>query len=387
MKAIVGNPARKEQFYKRPDVRKDILEAVSSNENLLISAPRRVGKTSILFNLIDDPDENIYAVYVNTEGVDDPDYFFYQILRAILNVDQLETFGKFSREVKSLLNEWANRVSDINLGPVGVKINPIEKKPCYEQLLDFLTKIKLDGKTILLMVDEFPLTIEHIHAKHGEDIVSLFLDKNRVLRQTPEFNHKIKFIYTGSIGLFTAVKRINCTDRVNDLKEIRIKQLKKVEAKDFVKNLLNDKITNEIDDSIIEYILSKIELWIPFYFQLIVKEIAEMVIYEEKELNNKTIDLAFEKVVENGNIYFEHFKSRLLKVFKDSKQLLFVQQFLINLKQKENYGRNETIDLSNKLGVFDSVEDIIDVLKHDGYIVETDSNFSFYSPILKKWWR
>gem|GEM_PF-4112459 len=61
--------------------------------------------------------------------------------------------------------------------------------------------------------------------------------------------------------------------------------------------------------------------------------------------------------------------------------------YIINLKQKENYGRNETIDLSNKLGVFDSVEDIIDVLKHDGYIVETDSSFSFYSPILKKWWR
>ena len=176
MRTIVGSPARKDQFYKRPDVRRIILEAVSSNQSLLISAPRRVGKTSILFDLIDDPDENVYAVYVNTEGVDDPDTFFCKLLKEILNADNLENFGKFSGRSKSLLKEWASRISEISLGQVALKFNSAEKKSNYEQFCDFLDGIQLEGKQILLMIDEFPMTIEHIYEKFGEQVTSKFLD-------------------------------------------------------------------------------------------------------------------------------------------------------------------------------------------------------------------
>lgn len=386
MKTIVGSPARKEQFYKRPDVRRIILEAVSSNHNLLISAPRRVGKTSILFDLIDEPDENIYAVYVNTEGVDDPDTFFCKLLKEILNADNLENFGKFSGRSKSLLKEWASRISEISLGQVSLKLNSAEKRSNYEQFYEFLDGIQLEGRQILLMIDEFPMTIEHIYEKFGEQVTSKFLDDNRALRQMPSINSKIKFIYTGSIGLFTAVKKIRCTDRVNDLKEIRIRPLKREDAKILIRELLGEKISGVISDKIIDYILEKIEWWIPFYFQLIVEEIADLINFEEKKLNKATVDIAFLKVVEHGNIYFEHFKSRLLKIFKDQ-NLEFVKSLLLDIKQSSSYSKNQAIDLSNKTGVFPIFDDIIEVLKHDGYIVEETGIYKFYSPIIKQWWR
>ena len=63
MKPSLGQPARREKFFPRDEERKKILEALDLGENLLISAPRRVGKTSILMRFIDEPNPSIYFVY------------------------------------------------------------------------------------------------------------------------------------------------------------------------------------------------------------------------------------------------------------------------------------------------------------------------------------
>jgi len=127
MKSIIGNAARKDQFFSRPDIRSKILESLSLNQNLLISSPRRVGKTSILLNLVDEPDENYYAVFVNTEACDSDEKFFEQILKSILDADNLEGFGKFSKEAWTTLKSWGERIAGIKLAGVGFTLNQQEK--------------------------------------------------------------------------------------------------------------------------------------------------------------------------------------------------------------------------------------------------------------------
>ena len=77
---ILGNAARKDQFFPRPKIRKAILDALELNQNILISSPRRVGKTSVILDLVDSPDVRFYSVYLNTEGIDSGEKFFQQIL-------------------------------------------------------------------------------------------------------------------------------------------------------------------------------------------------------------------------------------------------------------------------------------------------------------------
>ncbi len=388
MKVITGSPARKDKYFKRTDIRRKLIEALINDENLLISAPRRVGKSSILLDLVDNPHEEFYPVFIDTEAVEDAEIFFKRILQAILDADKIDGFGKFTRKEKEKLSGWANRIAEFKISVISVKIEKAEEKSYYEQFTDFLDDLKLEGKKILLMIDEFPITVETIQQKSGTDAANHFLGQNRALRQNPVFQEKIKFVYTGSIGLFTAVKKINSTDKINDLRELKIPPLKREEAVLFFNELLKDECGIITTETITNYVLEKIEWWIPFYFQLLVREILNLC-NAETTITKSIIDEAFTNVVKNGNIYFEHFKSRLIKIFKNPNELAFVNALLLMLKQTGWVGYSDIVNLSNdaKFHVMDELENILEVLKHDGYIVESNSKYNFYSPILKAWWK
>ncbi|MBX9782529.1 MAG: hypothetical protein K2X48_04460 [Chitinophagaceae bacterium] len=386
MKTITGSPARKEQFFKRPLIRAKILKAVASNENLLISAPRRVGKSSILLDLVDAPDENYYAVFSDTEAITSSEDFFKVILHAILDADKIEAFGFFNHSIKEKLKKWTGRIAGISIGPVGLDITKQEKKTYFEELNEFLTDIKLEGKKILMLIDEFPITIEKIQEAHGLEAAVHFLSQNRSLRQNPVFQEKIQFVYTGSIGLFTAVKRIQATDKINDLREIKINALSKEEATLLITLLLKEECNQTPSEEIINYILAKLEWWIPFYFQLMVRELADLQT-NGHVITTKTVDAAFEKIIENGNIYFEHFKDRLQKVFKSPQLGKFVDEFLLAVKNNSDTDYAKALNMAEKYDARAELDTVIEVLKHDGYIVEENNFYKFYSPILKRWWK
>jgi len=385
MRTITGSPARKRQFFKRPHLREKILKAISANENLLISAPRRVGKSSILLDLVDSPDENYYAVFVDTEAINSADNFFKVILQAILDADQIESFGFFDNTIKDKLKKWTSRIAAISIASFGVEIDKKEKKTYYEEFCDFLNDIKLEEKKILLLIDEFPITIEKIQETQGIDEAAHFLSQNRALRQNPIFQEKIRFVYTGSIGLFTSVKKIRATDKINDLREIKIEALSKEDAVKLLILLLKEDCDHTPSRETIDYILEKLEWWIPFHIQLMVRELTDLI--NKNEISKKTVDKAFEKIIENGNIYFEHFKDRLQKIFKPSDTLSFALAFLLAVRDNDDINYNKALDMAEKFHVRNELDNIIEILKHDGYIIEVDDTYKFYSPILKRWWK
>lgn len=53
MKNIIGSPARGKDFYQRKREVEKIISSLSNGNNIQITAPRRVGKTSILWYLLD----------------------------------------------------------------------------------------------------------------------------------------------------------------------------------------------------------------------------------------------------------------------------------------------------------------------------------------------
>ncbi|PSL50243.1 hypothetical protein CLV51_1011587 [Chitinophaga niastensis] len=48
MKNVIGLPARGENFYQRTREIEKVIQSLSNGNNIQITAPRRIGKTSIL---------------------------------------------------------------------------------------------------------------------------------------------------------------------------------------------------------------------------------------------------------------------------------------------------------------------------------------------------
>lgn len=206
-----------------------------------------------------------------------------------------------------------------------------------------------------------------------------FLEKNRALRQNPEINTNIQFIYAGSIGLENVAGSIDGSKYINDINSHILKPLNRNEAKELINFILdgNQLISNEI----IDYILEKLHEFVPYYIQIIIQEI-----HESGFLGTTSeIDLIFEEIVKK-RIYFEHWHARL-KSYK-SNEYKFAKTILNIASEKESVTSATIYDKAVEFGVEEDYKTVVNALIYDGYVNnnEKHSEYKFNSPLLKMWW-
>jgi len=194
-------------------------------------------------------------------------------------------------------------------------------------------------------------------------------------------------MYTGSIGLENLVSKLNAIDTINDLARLKITPLKKEEAKSFI-HLLSENVDFELSETIIDYILKKIEWFIPFNIQLIMFEIKA--IYRDHHLNkitHGTIDQAIEEMLEQRQ-HFEHWHTRLRSSLKGN-EYTFIKELLNIASEKERISSNEIFNLAVKYQLEKSYKDLTGPLVYDGYINNHDKvkTYRYNSPIVRMWWR
>ncbi len=384
MKNIIGVPARKENFYPREREINKILSKIDDGNNLQIAAPRRVGKTSILFSLLDNKTDGHIYIYVDTESIDEGSNFFKKILKEVIKIESTRISKLFAAG-----NTFLKKVKGISFMGAEINLNENAAVDFKEELENLLSGFDIDGgKRLVLLIDEFPQTIQNIIEKGGEGVKEAisFLQSNRDLRLNPHINSKVTFIYTGSIGLNHTVSSIDSTAFINDINSIEIGPLSETDALKLLHQLLSNKKMTIGEDSG-KYLMGKIEWLIPFHIQLAVQEILDQAL-PDKEITPELIDKSFSEIVASrNNNHFEHYSSRLKKSFKGD-EYKFAYALLCTMAEKGLLPKAEIFDIALETKIQDKYRHIIEILIYDGYINNNgDANFyRFNSPILKMWW-
>ncbi len=377
MKIKVGQTVRGKDFFPREKEILRLWKKIENGNNILISAPRRVGKTSLMRFLQDNPKENFLIIYLITESVSNENEYYKRLYKNLLEEDVVNWFTRIGAVSKNVLN----KISEIGKS---LKIEGNRNLDYYSEFIILIKSLKLESNRLIIMIDEFPQTLENIINEQGNNAAYHFLQTNRELRQSPEISEKVQFIYTGSIGLENIVSRINSVNLINDLDVFHLQPLKETEARDLINELvLNLKFT--LESVIIDKILSEIKWHIPYYIQIVIQEIDN--IYDEKDLtiiDESIVDLAFKQLLEQ-RIYFEHWYKRLEKAYK-SNEYKFARDLLNSISTNDNISVNEVLNLATGLNIQDKYKEIVNALIHDGYINVDSNNYRFNSPLLKLWW-
>jgi hypothetical protein len=203
----------------------------------------------------------------------------------------------------------------------------------------------------------------------------------------PEIRDKIQFVYAGSIGLDNIVSRMNASQTINDLNTMPIGPFIPKDAGDLIRALAKRPGLVFADEQV-AYLIKKIEWLIPYYIQLIVQELVTMTIdiKGEKQVTDAMIDSAFDRIIEYRN-YFENWHTRLRASYK-KEEYNFAKDVLNAISEKGTMSSAEIFDCAVKHSIQDSYKDIVNALKHDGYInnILDPKIYRFNSPILKAWW-
>ena len=357
------------------------LNFIESGYLILIAAPRRVGKTSLMYYLKDNPKDDYNFLYLDTESINNENEFFRRIVNKVLKTD----FVKSSQKILTFLETHKPTIKKV--GPDGVEFGVSEKHYYLEMLTKILKSTSLQEKKLIILLDEFPETLENIIKDESKSAGRHFLQSNRELRHDPELNKNVQFIYTGSIGLENIVSKLDAMKTINDLSRLKVPPLKIEEAKNLIELLLKN-VHFDLSERLVSYILQKIEWLIPFYIQLIIQELKFLHRDENLDkIKKSTIDSAFNEMLEQRH-HFEHWHTRLRASLK-GKDYNFVKELLNITSENDTIESNEIINLSVKYRLEDTYKDLVGSLIYDGYINNNDDNkiYRYNSPILRMWWR
>ena len=381
MKIQAGSPVRGEDFFKRVKLIEKAWDLIESGNHILIAAPRRVGKTSLMFYIIDNPKDRYTLIYNNMESVNSENEFFRLLINKVLKTDYI----KKSQKVLTFLERHKPTIKKVGLD--GVEFGVSEDHDYKQMLTKVLYSVRTDDEKLIILLDEFPETLENIIRDDSESAGIHFLQSNRELRHDTEISQNVQFIYTGSIGLENIVSRLNAVNTINDLSRLKIPPLKKSEAKQLIELLLEN-VLFELSESIVDYILQKIEWLIPFYIQLVMQELKY--IHRDENLSRiteDTVNQAFAEMLEQRQ-HFEHWHTRLRTSHK-GKEYNFVKELLNIASENEQISSNEIFNLAVKYQLESMYKDLVGSLVYDGYINNSDDSkiYRYNSPILRMWWR
>jgi len=79
---IVGSPVRGDDFWFREEFVQSLWDSIKKH-NILLIAPRRIGKTSVMYRMLDFPEKDWLVMHMNVEDIKTPAEFFITVVDAI----------------------------------------------------------------------------------------------------------------------------------------------------------------------------------------------------------------------------------------------------------------------------------------------------------------
>jgi len=377
MQIITGQAVRKENFWEREEELKNIWYKIETGQHILLVAPRRVGKTSIMYNILDNKKDNYSALYIDVENCYSENEFWRELFKKLYDELSIDIKTRFSLW-------WKEKIKPVNFTEIGksLKLGENYQVDYLELFYEIIQNLKTNQK-IIIMIDEFAQVVLNIIGKSNINDATKLLTANRVLRQNKKISEKVVFVYAGSIGLENVVSKIEQSATINDLTNINVKPLLFDDAIKFVEKITKSNNIN-IQKEVIVYLLKKIEWLMPFYIQLIIDKFKNL----DTEITKDIIDKSFESLItEKGN--FEHWLERLKKQLKIAEEFKHSKEILCFISKNDKISTNEINDIADKNKLSDENRRyILKSLISEGYINYDESlkEYKFNSPLLKMWW-
>lgn len=376
MRIMTGQVARKENFWDREKELEDIWYKIHSGSHILLVAPRRVGKTSIMYNILDNSKDDYIVLYIDTESADKENEFWKKLFHRLMEEEFVNTLQNKAKNFFSLLKTI--KISEVSTK--GIKFGDGVELDYASAFKRIIKELDTDKK-LIIMIDEFAQSIENIIKYESVQNAQALLKTHRELRQDSALSGKVTFIYAGSIGLESVASKINSISLINDLSSIKISPLQFDDAKKFVETL-SESNDVKIKGNEIVYLLNQIEWLIPFYIQLIIDELRK----SKTSITTQMIDRAFQTILDYRN-HFEHWHVRLKSLADNEYQ--FSKEILNTICEHMTMQSTEIINIAAKYSLQeDEAKEIIHSLMYDGYINNNDNpkEYRFNSPILRMWW-
>ena len=389
MRNVIGQPVIGDDLYGREYELLRVWELLEQGEHILMLAPRRVGKTSLMLELQRAPHEDWDVLYVDVEGGDSPANCVAAILAALAADpryrSQFEALP-FSSAIKDVFTR-------VSIG-VDIEMLRIELKDAIgrdwdraaDQLQARLTGLPYDNRKLLLVIDELPILVSRMLRTGGHRDAELLLSRLRHWRQSPELRGRVHTLVGGSIGLEGVLRRAGVPGSINDLAPFHLDSWDRSTATDFL-TALGRSGDFHLDNDAIVQVLDLLQDPVPYHVQLFFSALQDACKGIPSRVSPESIESCFRNRLAgpSGTVHLDHYATRL-ETALDERGYELAREILSHACRRRD---GATIGELTELVESDerTFHAVLHDVEADGYLTREDNRLTFRSNLLREWWR
>lgn len=384
MKANPGGQIALQCVIGRDQLIENLWEMVQQ-QSLVITAERRIGKTTVMKKMAAEPEEGLLPVYQDLENCHSAADFSMAVYKQVHQF--LSGKGKFARRSKEFLGF---------LG--GAEVGGIFKLPEKEatQWKDVLTRAIEDlmhendeGTRLLFLWDELPFMLMNIRDREGEQTAMQVLDHLRWLRQT---HSKLCMVITGSIGLhhvLTSLKDKSYANApFNDMATVDVPPLAVKDAAHLASLLIAGENLESPDTAVAAGAIAQEADCFAFYIHHIVRGLK----LSELDANPENVAKVVAKQLLDANDPWQliHYRERISTYYPDDQKevALILDELAVRAGNASIAELLAMLKGTSQLDDRDRLIRLLSLMERDHYLQRDEAGgYHFRFPLIRRWWK
>ncbi len=357
-------------------------------QSVVMTAERRIGKTTVMQKMKDEARNGWQPVYQDLESCHSAREFAMAVYK------EVHEFLSTQQKVARRAGEWLQKLGGVEVG--GIFKLPEKSEADWKDILirtieDLIHENEGSGSRLLFLWDEVPFMLANIRDREGEHTAMEVLDVLRHLRQT-HGSSGLRMIITGSIGLhhvLTTLKDKNYGNSpVNDMLTIEVHPLTEDHAQDLARQLLQgEKLVSPNEKETAQAIAIEADHF-PFYIHHIVKALKMQSVAATPEGVAQIV--ARQLVDPNDPWELLHYRERIPRHYGPDENTAFI--ILDELASKKGAASvKHLFKIISAASAFDDRERLLrllTLLERDHYLQrDTAGSYAFRFPLIRRWWK
>ncbi len=398
LKGSAGNPVEGDQFWGREAELRSFIELLDGGANVLLTAPRRIGKTSLMRQTERTVDARYYCLRVDLQQANDPADAIVELAKATYPHQKLwqKTTGVFGNILGSILKN----IEKINLSEVGVTIRGGLAAGNWQAKGDelFQTLAKAD-RPVIIFFDEVPILVTRIlkgtnqrPTPEGRQEADRFVSWLRA--NALAHSGRVRQVITGSIGLEPLLRKVGLSAAINHCHPFHLGAWDSPTAVACL-HALAAWADLSFEPQAAERVTELLGYCVPFHIQVFFDNLKQ----ECRHRGTSGITASFVDEVYRtrmlsvrGHADLSHLEERLKLAFeRETHQLAleFLTEAAITGRLTAQAIRilSTGIQPPDGTSIPEIVREILEILEHDGYLERGGDGYRFCSNLLRDWWK
>ncbi len=390
-----------ENFFDRETELEALEERVREGTHTLLTAQRRMGKTSLVRELqrsLSGTGE-FEVVFVDLEAAADPADAIAEIG---IQVKPVRTaWNRIITDFANILGNSFGRIEELSVADLKVKLRAGIDAGNWPQRGDAIFAALADSdRRVVLAIDELPILVNRLlkdetgrMTPDGKREADAFLSWLRKLGQA--HRDRVTLILSGSVRLEPLLKEAGLSAQVNIFSPYDLKPWSK-ETADSCLEALAESYELGLAPEVRRHMCRKLRCCIPHHVQMFFDRMQEHLRHtgrRDAALDDVERVYVQEMLGVRGQVDLQHYEGRLEMVLGRAGYTVALEILTATAVDGEFAAKTvdryrswfSTRDAQDGDGAL-AVDHVLHVLQHDGYLEPKDGGYRFVSGLLKDWW-